>query len=274
MDAHGVDVLHGADGDDVAGGVPHDLELDLLPAGDAPLDEHLAHPGQVDAPVGDLPQGGLVVGDAAAGAPQGIGGPDDDRIADAPGELHRGLHALHHVAGDAGLADGLHGVLEALAVLRLADGLRAGAQQAHAVLLQDALLVEVHGQVQPGLAAQGGQDGVGPLLGDDLLHAGQVQRLDIHVVGDVLVGHDGGGVGVDQHHLHALLLESAAGLGAGVVKLGGLADDNGAGAQHQHLFDIGILRHGRVLPSCCPQSGQTDTRCPWGRGRPPGGTGR
>ena len=87
---------------------------------------------------------------------------------------------------------------------RLADGLRAGAQQAHAVLLQDALLVEVHGQVQPGLAAQGGQDGVGPLLGDDLLHAGQVQRLDIHVVGDVLVGHDGGGVGVDQHHLHAL----------------------------------------------------------------------
>ena len=40
--------------------------------------------------------------------------------------------------------------------LRLADGLRAGAQQAHAVLLQDALLVEVHGQVQPGLAAQGG----------------------------------------------------------------------------------------------------------------------
>ena len=274
VDAHGVDILHGADLDDVAGGVPHDLELDLLPAGDAPLDEHLAHPGEVDAPVGNLPQGGLVVGDAAAGAPQGIGGPDDDRIADAPGELHRGLHALHHVAGDAGLANGLHGVLEALAVLRLADGLRAGAQQAHAVLLQDALLVEVHGQVQPGLAAQGGQDGVGPLLGDDLLHAGQVQRLDIHVVGDVLVGHDGGGVGVDQHHLHALLLEGAAGLGAGVVKLGGLADDNGAGAQHQHLFDLGILRHGRVLPSCCPQSGQTDTRCPWGRGRPPGGTGR
>ena len=30
-------------GDDVAGGVPHDLELDFLPAGDAPLDEHLAH---------------------------------------------------------------------------------------------------------------------------------------------------------------------------------------------------------------------------------------
>ena len=36
MDAHGVDVLHGADGDHVAGAVPHDLKLNLLPAGDAP----------------------------------------------------------------------------------------------------------------------------------------------------------------------------------------------------------------------------------------------
>ena len=103
--------------------------------------------------------------------------------------------------------------------------------------------MEVHGQVQPGLAAQGGQDGVGLLLGDDLLHAGQVQRLDIHVVGDVLVGHDGGGVGVDQHHLHALLLEGAAGLGAGVVKLGGLADDDGAGTDDQHFFNGSIQRH-------------------------------
>ena len=34
--------------------------LDLLPAGDAPLDEHLAHPAQGDAPAGDLLQGGPV----------------------------------------------------------------------------------------------------------------------------------------------------------------------------------------------------------------------
>ena len=38
----------------------------------------------------------------------------------------------------------------------------------HAVLVQDAVLMEGHGQVQAGLAAQGGQDGVGPLLLDDL----------------------------------------------------------------------------------------------------------
>ena len=248
MDAHRVHILHGADLDHVARRVPHDLELDLLPAGDTPLDEHLTHPGQVDAPVGDLPEGELVIGNAAAGAAQGIGGADDDGIADAPSEGNGVLHALHHVGGDAGLADSLHGVLEALAVLRLADGLRAGAQQTHPVLLQNALLMEVHGQVQAGLAPQGGQDGVGPLLLDHLLHAGDVQRLNIHMVGDILVGHDGGGVGVDQHHLHAFLFQSPAGLGTGVVKLGGLADNDGAGAQHQHLFDIRILGHYRSPP--------------------------
>jgi hypothetical protein len=38
MDAHGVVVLDGADDYDVVGVVAHDLELELLPAGDALLD--------------------------------------------------------------------------------------------------------------------------------------------------------------------------------------------------------------------------------------------
>ena len=270
MDAHGVDVLHGADLDDIARRVPHDLELDLLPAGDGALDEDLAHPAEVDAPVGDLPQTGLIVGDAAAGAAQRIGGADDDRIADAPGEGHGILHGLHHVGGDAGLPDLLHGVLKALAVLRLADGLGGGAQQSHAVLVQNALFMEVHGHVQPGLAAQGGQDGVGPLFLDDLGHAGDVEGLNIHVVGDVLVGHDGGGVGVDQHHLHALFLQGVAGLGARVVEFGGLADDDGAGAQHQHLLDLRVFRHYQAPPSILLTKRSNRYSVSWGPGEASG----
>ena len=103
--------------------------------------------------------------------------------------------------------------------------------------------MEGHGQIQTGLSAQGGQNGVRALLLNDLGDGGDVQRLNIHMVRDILVRHDGGGVGVDQHHLQPLLLQGAAGLGAGIVKLGGLTDDNGAGAQYQHLLDIRILRH-------------------------------
>ena len=273
MDAHGVDVLHGADLDHVAGGVPQDLELDLLPAGDGALDEDLAHAAEMDAPVGDLPQALLVVGDAAAGAAQGVGGTDDDGVVDLVGEGHGGVHRLHHVGDDAGLTDGLHGVLEALAVLRLADGLGGGPQQADGVLVQIALLVEAHGQIQAGLSAQSGQDGVRLLFFDDLGHRGDVQRLDIDVVRDVLVGHDGGGVGVHQNDLHALLLQRPAGLGAGIVELGGLTDDDGAGAQHQHLVDIRIFRHAERPPSpCWKRTGRTDIPCPWVRATPPGGT--
>ena len=147
MDTHRVDVLHGADGDDVAGGVPHDLELDLLPAGDAPLDEHLVDPGQVQAAVRDLPQGDLVIGDAASGAAQGVGGTDDHGIADLIGEGDSVLYGVDHLGGDAGLTDGFHAVLKTLAVLRLVDGGGAGAQKAHAVLLQGAVLIQRHSQI-------------------------------------------------------------------------------------------------------------------------------
>ena len=58
------------------------------------------------------------------------------------------------------------------------------------------------------------------------------------MVGDALVGHDGGGVGIDQHGFDAFLAEGFAGLGAGVVKFGGLADDDGAGAYDQYFLRL------------------------------------
>ena len=51
-------------------------------------------------------------------------------------------------------------LLEELAVLRLADGLPVRADHLHAVAVKHALLRELDGDVQPGLAAQGGQERV------------------------------------------------------------------------------------------------------------------
>ena len=42
----------------------------------------------------------------------------------------------------------------------------------------------------------------------------------------------------------ALLLQRLAGLGAGIVELAGLADDDRAGADDQDRVDVGALRHG------------------------------
>ena len=52
------------------------------------------------------------------------------------------------------------------------------------------------------------------------------------------------GLRVDQHDLVALLAQGLARLGAGVVELAGLADDDRAGADEQDLLEVGTLRHG------------------------------
>ena len=67
------------------------------------------------------------------------------------------------------------------------------------------------------------------------------QRLDVDDVGHAVVGHDRGRIGVDQDRLDALLAQRAAGLGAGVVELGRLADDDRAGADDQHFLAVGSL---------------------------------
>ena len=59
-----------------------------------------------------------------------------------------------------------------------------------------------------------------------------IERFDVGDVGGPRVGHDGGRVGVDQHDLVSQLPQGLAGLGAGIVELTGLSDDNRTGANN------------------------------------------
>ena len=243
VDANGVKVLHGADGDHVAHAVPHGLKLDLLPAEDGPLHQDLRNGRSVQTGLGDDPQLRFVGSGTAAGAAQGKGGTDDDGITDPLGHLQSALYSFGNVRGNHRLTDLRHGFLEQLPVLSPGNSLGIGAQQTDALFLQEALLIQLHGQGQAGLPAQSCQKAVGLFLLDDALDGLRSQRLQIDLVRHSLVGHDGGRVGVAQHHVHPRLLQDAAGLGAGVVKLSSLADDNGAGADDQDFFDTCIQRH-------------------------------
>ena len=180
----------------------------------------------------------LIIGHAAAGAAQGEGGADDDGVADFVRDAQGGVHVFGDIRRDDRLADLLHGVLEQLAILGLVDGLHVGADQLDAVGLQKALLVQLHGQGQAGLAAQPRQHAVGLLLFDDALDGLHRQRLQVDFVRQGFVGHDGGRVAVHQHHVHPRRLQHPAGLGPGIVKLRRLPDDDGAGADHEDLFDF------------------------------------
>ncbi len=53
VDPHGVQILHGAHGDDVAHGVPHGLKLDFLPAENGLFNQHLGDGRGVQTRLGD-----------------------------------------------------------------------------------------------------------------------------------------------------------------------------------------------------------------------------
>ena len=245
MHPHGVEVLHVADGDAVVCAVAHHLVLDLFPADQRPFDQHLPNRAGVQTPLDD---GGEVVPPlchAAAGAAEGVSRPDDERKADLLGKslglAHRGDdHAFRHR-----LADLLHQPAKQIAVFGASDGIQWGTEQAHPIPIQHAGCGEVHGEVEAGLPTERGQQTVGALLGNDALDDRHRQRLDIHGVGDVLVGHDRGRVRVDQHRRNALFAHGLAGLRAGVVELGSLPDHYRTGAENEHLLRaVAVVSHG------------------------------
>ncbi len=202
----------------------------------------MAH-GKFQATRADLHQLFAGVGEATAGAAEGVGRPDDEGIDALAGYLFELLFCLDAPGFRNWLADAVHQRAELLAVLRFADGAERRAEKLDAELLQDAVVGKLRRQVEARLPPERGEEAVRALAGDDL--AGEVhrQRLDVNAVGDVGIRHDRGGIGVDQHHLDALLAERPAGLRAGIVELGRLSDHNRTRADDHHLLNLCLLGH-------------------------------
>src|SRR5580698_9430298 len=187
-----------------------------------------------------------VIGDAAARTAQRKAGPDED----GKTILLRKVHAIAEIVHQHGLrnieADAYHCVLEEQAVLSLLDGFELGADHLHAVFIENPGIGKIDSQIERRLSAHSRQQGklarARPhhrcLYADDLFHIGDGQRLNVRAVGKLRVRHDGSWVGVHQHHFIAIGLERLAGLRAGVVELGGLANHNRPRADHKYLLDV------------------------------------
>ena len=185
------------------------------------------------------------MGDAAACAAEGEGGADDE----GPGTDGRGDGAgLVEGVGGAGAreveADGEHGFLELLAILGAVDAGGVGADELHTEATQGAAAVEIHGEVEGRLAAEGGEERIGAFALEDGLEALRGEGLDVGAVGGGRVGHDGGRIGIHEDDLVAFGTEGFASLCTGVVELASLADDDGAGADEKNLVEVGAFRHG------------------------------
>ena len=226
--AHGIHVLNKANGNLLSLGVTDDFQFQFLPSQHAFFHQHLVDEGCGQAAGDHLAQFLHVINDAAARAAHGVGGAQHDGVAQLGSHLFSFLHGIDGFGLGDRHADPVHGFLEDDAVFAAGDGFQVHADDFHAVLFQDAFLMQLGSQVQGRLAAQVGQQGIRAFLlnhGRDAVHG---QRLNVGVVRHAGVRHDGGGVGIHQNDVVTFGAEGLAGLGAGVVELAGLADDDGA----------------------------------------------
>ncbi len=167
-------------------------------------------------------------------------------------------HGIAHAAGVAAArqveADTPHGFFEQIAVFGLFNRVDLGADHLDAVMIEDAFLGEIDGKIQRRLASERRQDCIGSFLGDDFLDDISSNRLDVSARGKTRVGHDRCRIGVNENDSIAFFLQRLQRLGAGIVELTGLADDDRSRANEENGIDVGSLGHGirwfGDLPSC------------------------
>jgi len=243
MHAHRIHVLDEAGRDHLIFGVAHHLQLQLLPAHHGFLHQDLPDDAGIQPAAGHQTQLLHVIDMAAAGAAHGVGRANDQRVAQLRRHPLRLLHAERRRAPRHFDPQLLHRLLEDDAILALLDRVGFHADHAHAILGQHARFGELGRKIQPRLPSQVGQQGVRPLLFDDLRQRRHGERLDIRRVRHARIRHNGRGIGVHQHDLKTQAAQGFARLGAGIIKFARLADHDRAGANDKHFPDVGSSRH-------------------------------
>ena len=141
-----------------------------------------------------------------------------------------------------------------MTVLGLANGLCAGTDQDTPIPLKNARFIKCQADIQASLSAQCRQYRIGLLDSEDLLDNLDGNWLDIGAVSHLRVGHDRRWIGVNQHDLVSLLAQGLTRLGARVVKLTCLANDNRTCTNDQNLVNVSTLGHfdsaSRLLWQC------------------------
>src|SRR5215469_14319590 len=246
---HGIEVLDRADDDDVVFEVAHDLELVLFPSQHGFFNQGLVNRGEIEAAGEHFEELFAIVGHASARSAEREAWPHDDRESNLAGEFETVSEIVDQRRLGNIEADLLHGVFKVESVLGFLDGFHVGANQLHVELFEHAIVGQLDGEVERGLAADGGKNGKSrrgrelAFDANDLFQIFASERLDVGTVGKLGIGHDGGRVRVGEHDFVALRFERLASLGTGVVELGGLSDDDRTRADNEYLRDVSSFGH-------------------------------
>ncbi len=94
------------------------------------------------------------------------------------------------------------------------------------------------GKVQRRLTAELNDDAQRLFGFDNIQHILSRQRLEIQLVGGIIIRTDGFGVAVDHDAFNSLFSERKRGMDTAVIKFDSLADPVGAAAQDHHFFPV------------------------------------
>ena len=140
VDSHGIKVLDAADYDKIVCFVANDFDFILFPAGDRLFHQDLGYRRFVESVGHHGSKFSLVMGESASGAAQGVGGPDDQRIAVGVGKLQRFVHRVcDHASGHVEPCL-RHGFSKFLTIFGQSDRFEIGTKKLHSELFQDSLL--------------------------------------------------------------------------------------------------------------------------------------
>ncbi len=127
---------------------------------------------------------------------------------------------------------------EEFAVLGVDNRLDGRTEHLHAVFVEDARAVEFHAAVEGCLPAEGEQDTVGTLFGNDFLNEIGRNGFEINLVRHAFRGLDGGDIGVDKHGAYPLLAQGFERLRTRIVELARLTDFECPRTENKHLFYV------------------------------------
>ena len=147
MDAHWIEVLDGADNNTVTCGIAHDLHLNLFPALDGLLYQHLVLWGKQEALFNNLYKLFWGMCNAAARTTKGEAWANDHGISQVSDNTLSVFHGVSDVCTSNLQANVLDCLAEELTVLTGTNGLQVTADDLNVVLVKNARLAKADGAV-------------------------------------------------------------------------------------------------------------------------------
>ena len=184
-----------------------------------------------------------LLGDAGTRSPEDEARADNDRPTNLFGDHESLIGRMREARLGNREADVGHRGLEEFAILGGVDGLGPRADDLDTQSLGHAAANEFHGEIERGLAAQGGQQRVGALTLENVSQHVGVERFDVGDVGGSRIGHNRRRIRVHENDLEAIVAQHLTGLGPGVIELTGLTNHERARTDHQNARDITATWH-------------------------------